>query len=127
MKLALSISVLLLCGLPALAQVSAVRSEFQEWNEVQLIIPLKQEKDKKGKTFDRFSATLSGILRLGQKDLRAAVDSRAGLTLDYRLNKFVHFYGAYQYRTDEPLPRTRGYEQRLAGALGLERTWKKFT
>jgi Protein of unknown function (DUF2490) len=115
---------MLLLGASVFAQA---RSEFQEWNEVQLIYPLLQDKDAKGKTIDRITATFSGITRLGQDHLSAFVDNRAGLTLDFRANKFVHVYGAYQYRSDESLPGPRGYEQRLSAALGLEKTWEKFT
>jgi hypothetical protein len=111
-------------SLPVLAQA---KSEFQEWNEVQIIYPLKQEKDKKGKTFDRITATFSGIFRFGQKNLSEFVDLRAGLTLDFRVNKFTHLYTGYQYKRDEALPNARGYEQRINFALGLEKTWKKFT
>jgi hypothetical protein len=119
---------ILFLGVPVLAQTStSARSEFQEWNEVQIIYPLLQGKDKKGKTIDRITATFSGIVRFGQKNLSEFVDSRAGLTLDFRANKFVHLYTGYQYRTDEGLPNTRGYEQRFNTALGLEKTWKKFS
>jgi hypothetical protein len=126
MKIIVCLIFLLLFALPAFTPAQAI-SEFQEWNEVQVIYPLLQGKDKKGKTIDKVTATFSGIVRFGQKNLGEFVDSRAGLTLDFRLNKFVHLYGAYQYRTDEALPNARGYEQRLSAALGLERTWKKFT
>ena len=126
MKPVLIILFILFLGLPAFAQTS-VKSEFQEWNEIQIIYPLLQGKDKKGKTVDRITATFSGIFRLGQKNLSEFVDNRAGLTLDFRVNKFVHLYGIYQYKNDEALPGPRFYEQRLSAALGLERTWKKFT
>jgi hypothetical protein len=113
-------------GASVYAQAPA-KSEFQEWNEIQVIYPLLQGKDKKGKTIDRITATFSGIFRFGQKDLGAFVDNRAGLTLDFRANKFTHLYGAYQYRSDESLPGPRGYEQRVSAALGLEKPWQKFT
>jgi hypothetical protein len=126
MKTIVCLIFLLLFAAPVLTAAQA-KSEFQEWNEIQVIYPLLQGKDKKGKTIDKITATFSGIVRYGQKNLGEFVDSRAGLTLDFRLNKFVHLYGAYQYRSDKALPNTRGYEQRMSGALGLERTWKKFT
>jgi hypothetical protein len=128
MKIIFSLIFLILLGFSAFAQSpSSARTEFQEWNEVQLIYPLKQEKNKKGKTFDRVTATFSGIFRFGQRNLSQIVDSRAGLTLDFRVNKFVHAYAGYQYKTDENLPNTRSFEQRLSFALGLEKTWQKFT
>lgn len=128
MKPVLLLFLILIGGFSAYAQSpSSTRTEFQEWNEVQLIYPIKQGKDKKGKTFDRVTATFSGIFRFGQNNLSEVVDSRAGLTLDFRVNKFVHAYAGYQYRSDEALPHARGYEQRLSFALGLEKTWKNFT
>lgn len=126
MKIIFCLIFLLILGYSALAQTPA-KSEFQEWNEIQIIYPLLQGKDKKDKTIDRITATFSGIFRFGQKNLSEFVDNRAGLTLDFRVNKFVHLYGIYQYKNDEALPGPRFYEQRLSAALGLERTWKKFT
>jgi hypothetical protein len=128
MKLVFSLFFLVLLGFPVFAQTSSsAKSEFQEWNEVQLICPLKQKKDKKDKTYDVITATFSGIFRLGQNNLSQFVDSRAGLTLDFRVHKYAHLYTGYQYRTDDALPHTRGYEQRINFALGLEKTWDKFT
>ena len=63
MKIFCCLIFMLFLGAPVFAQA---RSEFQEWNEVQLIYPLVQGKDAKGKTVDKVTATFSGIARLPQ-------------------------------------------------------------
>jgi hypothetical protein len=128
MKYIFCLLILLIFGVPVIAQSSSsAKSEFEEWNEVDLIYALKQTKDAKGKAIDRITATVQLISRLGQNHLSEFVDSRAGLMLDFRVNKYAHLYTGYQYKTDDALPRTRAYEQRLNFALGLEKPFGSWT
>jgi hypothetical protein len=109
----------------ALSQTS-LPEKFQSWNEVQLIVPLARKKDSKGKTVDRVTATFSGILRIGRKNWDF-LDNRYGVTLDFRVNKFLSLMTATLYRKDELVVNRRNYETRLDFGFVATKTWKKIT
>ena len=110
----------------AFSQTSPLASEFQSWNEVQLILPLVQAKDSKGKSIDKITATFSGILRIGRNNLDF-LDNRAGLTLDFRVNKYLSLSTAALYRKDELVKNVRRYETRLDFGATISKSWRKFT
>lgn len=105
---------------------TSLPEKFQSWNEVQLIVPLARKKDSKGKTVDRITATFSGILRIGRKNLDF-LDNRYGVTLDFRVNKFLSLMTGTLYRKDELVVNRRNYETRLDFGFVASKTWKKFT
>jgi hypothetical protein len=110
----------------AFSQNNPLPSEFQSWNEVQLILPVAQAKDSKGKSIDKMTATFNGILRVGRKNLDF-LDNRAGLTLDFRLNKYLSLLTGALYRKDELVKNTRRYETRLDFGATVSKTWRKFS
>lgn len=110
----------------ARAQTSSPRSVFQSWNETQLILPIIRGKDSKGKSFDRITATFSGVARIGRKDLDF-VDNRAGLTLDFRVNKYLSLFGGSLYRRDEIVENVKRYETRLMTGAVLSKVWHNFS
>ncbi|MBX7053772.1 MAG: hypothetical protein K1X36_02370, partial [Pyrinomonadaceae bacterium] len=101
-RLLLILSLLTVCAVAGSAQ--SLPSEFESWNEIQLIVPLVRDKDSKGKTFDRLTATFSGISRIGRNPVKP-LDSRIAAVLDYRVNKYLSLMGAVLYRRDELTPR----------------------
>jgi len=101
-------------------------SRFQSWNEVQLIVPLARKKDSSGKTVDTVTATFTGILRIGRKNLDF-LDNRYGVTLDFRVNKYLSLMTAVLYRKDELVVNRRNYETRLNFGFVASKTWKKIT
>jgi hypothetical protein len=105
---------------------TSLPEKFQSWNEVQLIVPLARKKDSKGKTVDKVTATFSGILRIGRKS-RDFLDNRYGVTLDFRVNKFLSLMTAALYRKDELVVNRRNYETRLDFGFVATKTWKKIT
>lgn len=110
----------------AFSQTESLASEFQSWNELQLILPLVQTKDSKGKVVDKVTATFSGALRVGRNNLDL-LDNRAALTLDFRVNKFLTLSSAVLYRKDELVKNVRRYETRLDFAATFSKTWRNFT
>jgi Protein of unknown function (DUF2490) len=103
-----------------------LESKFQSWNEIQLILPLNQGKDAKGKPIDKITATFGGILRIGRKNLDF-IDNRIGTTLDFRVNKYLSLLTSVLYRKDELTKDHRKYETRLDFGFTASKTLKKFT
>lgn len=101
-------------------------SDFQFWNETQLIFPLVAAKDKKGKNVERVSFFLSGTLRLGQ-NYKRLVDERIGFGFDFKPNKYLTLTPAYLYRAGQPYGRVREYESRFRFAATLGKSWSKFS
>lgn len=101
-------------------------SEFQSWNEVQLIVPLLKGKDRNGKSIDKITATFNGIVRVGRSNLDL-VDNRVGTTLELRINQNLTLLTAVLYRKDELARNTRRYETRLDFGATVSKTWKNFT
>lgn len=115
---------LLLCSQTFYSQTS-LPEKLQSWNEIQLIVPLKQGEDSKGKKIDKITATFSGIFRFGRKNWDI-VDNRYGFTLDFRVNKFFSLMTATLYRKEEQILNRRNYETRLNFGFNLSKTLKKF-
>lgn len=126
MRLSLIVVIILLCSAAAFSQFAPLDSQFQSWNEVQLIVPLARAKDARGKTIDKVTATFSGTLRIGRSNLDF-LDNRAGATLDFRANKYVSLSTAILYRKDELVKNTRRYETRFGVGATFSKTWRNFT
>ncbi len=124
-RLSLILSALLL-GCAAAVPAQSLPSEFESWNEIQLIVPLIRDKDKKGKMVDKVTATFSGISRIGRNPVRP-LDSRVSATVDYRVNKYLSLMAAVLYRRDELTPRVARFETRLDLGFVLTKTWGNFT
>lgn len=126
MRLALSLSFIFVCAVVAVAQTAPLPSEFQSWNEVQLLAAILHGKDAKGKKIDKSVATFSGILRIGRSNLDF-LDNRASVTVDYRLNRHLLVFGSVLYRKDELVRNVRRFETRLAFGATPFATWRGIT
>ncbi|MBS1793780.1 MAG: DUF2490 domain-containing protein [Acidobacteria bacterium] len=118
--------VLLLCQKPAFTQTAPLESKFQSWNEIQLILPLVRGKDKKGKAFDRITATFGGIVRIGRENLDL-IDNRISTTLDFRVNKYFSLMTSVLYRKDELVKNRHNYETRVDFGFVVSKTVRKMS
>ncbi|MER3431625.1 MAG: hypothetical protein C4325_12470 [Blastocatellia bacterium] len=108
------------------AQNPLPRSDFQIRNDVTIVLPVMKGTSAKGKSFDRISVFLLGVLRLGQNRLYP-VDERVGGGFDFLINRFFAVSTGYLYRTSEPLRNRREFEHRLFFDLTAGYKWKNFT
>ncbi|MBA2619773.1 MAG: DUF2490 domain-containing protein [Acidobacteria bacterium] len=109
----------------AFAQTSPLPSAFRLWNEVQLILPIADGKDAKGKRIDKVSATFSGVLRVGRRNLDF-LDNRLGASLDFRVNRHLSLLVGAVYRKDELVENRRRFETRLNFGATFFTTWRGF-
>jgi hypothetical protein len=118
---------LFLCAPDATAQTGPVpETDFQIWNDTTVTIPVIQQKDKKGKEFDRLAIFFTGTLRLGQ-NRATLVDERIGAGLDLALNHAFTFSPNYLYRAEQPGPGRKAFEHRIRFDLTYEHKWKTFS
>lgn len=126
MRLTLLLATFLSCITAAFSQSAPLPSQFQSWNEVQLIVPIAHAKDAKGKKIDKVTATLSGILRIGRSNLDF-LDNRLSTTVDFRVNRYLSLLTSVMYRKDEITVNQRRFETRLDAGATLSKTWSKFS
>jgi hypothetical protein len=126
MRYLLISAIIFLCFAAARAQTPSLPSEFQSWNETQLILPLKYGKDAKEKKIDKITATFSGIVRIGRSNLDF-LDNRAGVTIDFRLNRYVSVFTGAVYRKDETTKNVRRYETRFSTGATFSKTFYGFS
>lgn len=84
------------------AQSPLPRDDVQEWNELQLSMPLNHGTD----------LVLDGQFRFGQ-DVSRLVTKRGSAGLAFKLNKYVTVTPAYVYQSYEPLPGRKTNEHRV--------------
>lgn len=125
MRLWFILSVILLCSAADFSQAAPLPSQFQSWNEIQLITPLVRGKDAKGKTIDKVTATFNGILRIGRSNLDF-LDNRAGAAIDYRVNRHLSLLTSILYRKDELVTNVQRFETRLDLGATIFKTWRNF-
>ncbi|MGI8469225.1 MAG: DUF2490 domain-containing protein [Pyrinomonadaceae bacterium] len=104
----------------------AQKSDYQSWNDLQLILPLKTVKDSKNKKVDKIVLNLDGVLRLG-RNVSFPVDDRVSASLDFRVNKFLKLSPGYLYQRFEQIPHQRSYATRLSFAANLEKKFDLFS
>ncbi len=109
----------------AFPQTSALSSDFQSWNEVQLILLLVSAKDAKGNSFDKVTATLNGVLRIGRRNFDF-LDNRIGTTVDFRVNRHLSLLTGFLYRKDELVKNRRRYETRFSVGATFFGAWRGF-
>ena len=109
----------------AFSQSAPSGSVFQSWNEVQIIVPLVQARDAKGKTVNWVTATFNGILRTSRTS--HFEDRRTGVALDFRVNKHLSLVSGVLYRKDETVKFVPHYETRLDLGATLSTVWNKFS
>ena len=87
---------------------SAADSDFQFWNDNNIVVPISADNREK----DRLSLLISQTNRIGTNQLHAA-DERLGFGFDAVVNKYVSISPTYLYRATHALPRHWQYEHRL--------------
>ena len=108
------------------SQTAQPETDFQIWNETQLIFPIVKEKDSQGKQTEKVLFFITGNLRFGRK-LPRLVDERIGFGFDFKVNKYVTLTPSYLYRAGQPFQGSKEYENRLRFAVNLEKKWKTFS
>jgi hypothetical protein len=126
MRLVIILPIVFLFSIAAFPQPVPLPSQFQSWNEVQLIVPLVRSRDAKGKSIDKVTATFNGRLRIGRSNLDF-LDNRAGATIDFRLNRYLSVFAGALYRKDEIVVNSRRYETRLTVGATFSKAWRNFS
>lgn len=108
------------------SQAIPPRNDSQFWNENQIIIPLKIDKDAKGKEFDRITLNLTTTLRIG-RNWQHLVDERIGFGFDFKINKYLTISPGYVYRADQPYVGKSERESRYRIAATFEKKFSKFS
>ena len=96
------ICVSLLFVIPVSAQSVLDQTDNQQWNEVQLAVPVTS----------RFDFNLLGGLRLG-RNISHAVDERIGAGFTFKVNKYVSVSPNYLHIGMQPFAGRRIWENRL--------------
>lgn len=82
-------------------------TDFQLWNETQIIVPLTKAKD--------WNFVFSIVGRFGN-DVRTTTDARIGGMITKKINKHVTLGGGYLYRYSNPTFVRKRYESRYIGS-----------
>lgn len=126
MRLFLLFSFLIFCSFCVFSQTTPPRNDSQFWNDTQFTIPLKKEKDDKGKEFDRIALIVTTTLRTG-RNWQHLVDERIGFGFDFKINKYLTLTPSYLYRADQPYVGKSERESRFRFAATLEKKFNKFS
>ena len=94
--------------LSAAAQSQLDHTDNQEWNEVQVFIPVTKQID----------FTLGGTLRIG-RDFHRPVDERVGAGFSFKLGRYVTVSPNYQHIGMQPFAGRRVWENRLSVPVQL--------
>lgn len=101
------------------------QSIFQSWNEVQIIVPVIQREDAKGKKVNHVTAAFYGDLRTSHTS--HPEDRRLGLAMEFRLNKHFSLFSGVVYRKDEVVKYSPHIETRLDLGGVIYTSWRKFS
>lgn len=126
MKLTLFFLLLIFASVSNFSQTTAPRNDSQFWNDTQFTIPLKKEKDEKGKEFDRIALVVTTTLRLG-RNWHQLVDERIGLGFDFKINKFLTLTPSYLFRAEQPFAGRNASESRYRFTATLEKKFSRFS
>jgi len=118
--------IIFFCLNSGFSQTAQPETDFQIWNETQLIFPIVKEKDRQGKQTEKVLFFVSGSFRFGRK-LPRPVDERIGFGFDFKVNKYLTLSPSYLYRAAQPFQSRKEYENRLRFAVNLEKKWKTFS
>ena len=95
--------VMLLMLPPVSAQAPLDQTDNQQWNEVQLFIPVTKQID----------FTLGGTLRIG-RDVGNLIDERVGAGFSFKFGKYITVSPNYQHIGMQPFAGRRVWENRLS-------------
>jgi len=82
---------------------SSLRSDTQQWSDIQVAVPLTKQID----------FVLFGTLRIG-RDVSHPVDERLGVGFAFKAGKYLTFTPNYLHITTQPFRNTSLYENRLS-------------
>ena len=105
----------LLCVLSSLTSAQAIRSDNQEWNDVQLAVPVTKS----------FDFNLLGTLRLG-RDISHPVDERVGVGFTFHSGKYFTMSPNYTHIGMQPFRGRKVWENRLTLPVTLRFTADRF-
>jgi hypothetical protein len=113
----LFLTAVLLCpGGGDFAQTPVPEADTQNWNEIQLTIPVSKKVD----------FLIQGTLRIGG-NISKAVDERWGFGFNYKLNKYVTINELYYHREARAPNGRHEVEERLTLGATLSKPIGKFT
>ena len=112
----LLLTAILICAGRGSSQAQVPESDTQNWNDIQLTIPL-------GKKVDFL---IQGTLRIGG-NLSKAVDERWGFGFNYKVHKYVTLNELYFHREARPPNGRHEVEERLTLGATLSKPLGKFT
>ena len=126
MRLFLFFAILTFASIFGFSQTTPPRNDAQFWNDTQFIIPLKKEKDEKGKEFDRVVLFVTTTLRVG-RNWQHLIDERIGFGFDFKINKYLTLTPSYVYRAGQPFVGRSERESLYRFAVSLEKRLSKFS
>ncbi len=94
----------------------APKDDTQEWNDVQITVPLNKKVD----------FLLLGTLRFG-RNITHPIDERIGISFSYNVNKYFTLTPGYIHIEMQPTENQRSHEERLSVAGTLTLPKKRFT
>jgi hypothetical protein len=94
----------------------APRRDTQEWNDVQVSVPVSKH----------FDFLLLGTLRVG-RNITRPVDERIGSGFAFKVGKYLTFTPSYLHITMQPIKLVSVYENRLSFASTFRLPLKQFT
>ena len=103
------------CAAQAAAQSRIPENDTQNWNDIQLTIPLNKKVD----------FLVQGTLRMGD-NLTTAVDERWGAGFNYKVNQYLTLGASFLNREARPPNGRRERETRGTLAVTLQNTFGKF-
>ncbi len=108
--------ILVLSAVGALAQTPVPKADTQNWNDIQLTVPLEKNVD----------FVLQGTLRLGDNVTRP-VDERWGIGFVFKVNKYLSFSPSYFHREATPPKGKHETEERATLGATLRFPLGKFS
>jgi Protein of unknown function (DUF2490) len=98
------------------SQTAVPKADPQNWNDVQLIVPLSKKVD----------FFFQGTLRIGG-NFTAAVDERFGIGFNVKANQYLTVHSLYFHRDARPPHGQFEYEDRITIGATLQKPLGKFT
>lgn len=115
----LALALLFMCGatvrVPGQASAPVVKEDTQQWNDVQVAVPLNKEID----------FIVNGTWRFG-RNVTHLVDRRVGIAFSFKVGKYLTLTPSYQNIVVRPAANRKSDENRLSFAATLHFPLGKF-
>ena len=105
-----------MCAIHTVAQSRVPKADTQSWNDIQITVPLNKKTE----------FVLLGTVRIGG-NLSSFVDERAGVRLNYAVQKYVTLQTLYFHRDAKPPNGRHEREERLTFGANFRIPMGKFT